>query len=370
MAGHCGARVLSYPDWYYQVSCVPAVDLFRLRGAALFAVGVVPAGNCLADHRRLKIPPAKETGQVFDARRGSLVIANQQGFTDVLYLCMKLCPTFVFPASGGEPTQVSLLGALRTGRAGCLLLPHPSFCPPSFSSSFSSLLPPRPPPSFSSSSSPSSSSSSYSISFPSVILPPPPLGVKKAASCPTARAPSRPSPRRAGARRLGMPPEHPVQLKETPHQARASWGGPVVIFPEGARTNGSCVLAWKARSFDGVAVPDKPLDAALVALEILVFQDWCVHPAPHRGHSVPARLLALLPAVAHCEESVWLPAKDAAGATKEGKPPAEQIALLRTVLARMLPGAVEVQVGADKHPEFMAYWDASQRKRYTNQKKA
>ncbi|CAK0800563.1 unnamed protein product [Prorocentrum cordatum] len=366
MAGHCGARVLSYPDWYYQVSCVPAVDLFRLRGAALFAVGVVPAGNCLADHRRLKIPPAKETGQVFDARRGSLVIANQQGFTDVLYLCMKLCPTFVFPASGGEPTQVSLLGALRTGRAGCLLLPHPSFCPPSFSSSFSSLLPPRPPPSFSSSSSPSSSSSSYSISFPSVILPPPPLGVKKAASCPTARAPSRPSPRRAGARRLGMPPEHPVQLKDISEKARASWGGPVVIFPEGARTNGSCVLAWKARSFDGVAVPDKPLDAALVALEYSKTGAYTPH---HTVGTAFRHVFWLCFQPWHTVRSVWLPAKDAAGATK-GKPPAEQIALLRTVLARMLPGAVEVQVGADKHPEFMAYWDASQRKRYTNQKKA
>mmetsp|Transcript_90437 Transcript_90437/g.235450 ORF Transcript_90437/g.235450 Transcript_90437/m.235450 type:complete len:338 (-) Transcript_90437:62-1075(-) len=252
--------------------------------AALFAVGVVPAGNCLADHRRLKIPPAKETGQVFDARRGSLVIANQQGFTDVLYLCMKLCPTFVFPASGGEPTQVSLLGALR----------------------------------------------------------------------------------RAGARRLGMPPEHPVQLKDISEKARASWGGPVVIFPEGARTNGSCVLAWKARSFDGVAVPDKPLDAALVALEYSKTGAYTPH---HTVGTAFRHVFWLCFQPWHTVRSVWLPAKDAAGATK-GKPPAEQIALLRTVLARMLPGAVEVQVGADKHPEFMAYWDASQRKRYTNQKKA
>eukprot|EP00413_Alexandrium_margalefii_P000286 CAMPEP_0204520104 /NCGR_PEP_ID=MMETSP0661-20131031/5086_1 /ASSEMBLY_ACC=CAM_ASM_000606 /TAXON_ID=109239 /ORGANISM="Alexandrium margalefi, Strain AMGDE01CS-322" /LENGTH=72 /DNA_ID=CAMNT_0051525643 /DNA_START=299 /DNA_END=514 /DNA_ORIENTATION=- len=33
----------------------------------------------------------------------------------------------------------------------------------------------------------------------------------------------------------------------------------------------------------------------------------------------------------------------------------------------MIPGAVEVEVSCGKHAEFMAYWDASQRKRYTQQ---
>lgn len=252
--------------------------------AALFALGVVPTGDSLADHRRLKIPPAKEAGQVFDAGRGSLVVANQQGFTDVLYLCMKLCPTFVFPASGGEPTQVSLLGALR----------------------------------------------------------------------------------RAGARRLPLPPEHPVQLKDISEKARASWGGPVVVFPEGARTNGSCVLSWKAKSFDGLAVADKPLDVALVALEYSKTGAYTPH---HTVGTAFRHVFWLCFQPWHTVRSVWLPAKDAAGATK-GKPPAEQIALLRTVLVRMIPGAVEVQVGADKHQDFMGFWDASQRKRYTNQKKA
>lgn len=251
--------------------------------AALFALGIVPIGDTPADHRRLKIAPPKQAGaRVFDAAMGALVVANQQGVTDVLYLCMKLCPAFVFPASNGAPTECSLIGALR----------------------------------------------------------------------------------RAGARRLALPPAQTAQIRSIMENARSSWRGPVVVFPEGARTNGSCVLAWKSKTFDGLAVAEKPLEAALVAIEYSKAGAYTPH---HTVGTTFRHVFWLCFQPWHSVKSVWLPASDVTTATK-GKSPAEQIALLRTVLVRMVPGAVEVEVAADKHAEFMAYWDASQRKKYTQKK--
>eukprot|EP00438_Fugacium_kawagutii_P022763 Skav209806 [mRNA] locus=scaffold2415:13040:24261:+ [translate_table: standard] len=74
--------------------------------------------NQVADHRRLKLlPPKVNRSACFDASRGCLVLANMQGLTDVLYLGMKLCPVFVFPAADGSPVAYSLLGALARAAA-------------------------------------------------------------------------------------------------------------------------------------------------------------------------------------------------------------------------------------------------------------
>ncbi|CAE8644143.1 unnamed protein product [Polarella glacialis] len=151
--------------------------------------------NEVADHRRLKILPPKAGRQyALDAKRGTIVLANLQGLTDVLYLGMKLCPTFVFPAADGSPVAFSILGALR----------------------------------------------------------------------------------RAGARRATLPPGKPQTLAEIAETARSGWC-PVVVFAEGARTNGSCVLAWKPKTFEGLESFEKPCGTALVALEYNKFGAYTPH---------------------------------------------------------------------------------------------
>lgn len=253
-------------------------------GLALFAVGLMPLGDALADHRRLKIAPPKVGGaRACSASHGTIVLVNHQGITDVLYLGMRVCPTFVFPASDGAPVKCSLLAALARASS------------------------PRPAPA----------------------------------------------------------PQQPSTLAEIAERARSGWQGPVAVFPEGTRTNGSCVLAWKPRTFEGLASFEKPVGAALMSLTYSKTGAYTPH---HTVGTAFRHLCWLCLQPWHTVQSVWLPASDAAAAIK-GKPVPEQTALLRSVLTRMITGAVEVDVTADKHPEFMAYWDASQRKGYTQQKK-
>merc|ERR1712176_1734250 len=66
--------------------------------------------------------------------------------------------------------------------------------------------------------------------------------------------------------------------------------------------------------------------------------------------------------------SIWLPPADVAAAGKAlGKPVSDVTVLLRSVLTRMIKDATEVEVRADKFTEFMAFWDMSQKKGYTQQ---
>jgi len=250
-------------------------------GFALLALGVLPIGDTIADYRRLRIMPPKVGGQrVFDAKSGTVVLANHQGLTDVLYLGMRLCPTFVFPTADGTPLRVSLLGALR--RAGAR----------------------RPAPALSSS--------------------------------------------------------EDNTLANHASWAKGGWRGPVVVFAEGTRTNGTCVLAWKKRTVDGLTCFDKVAGTALVTLEYSKAGAYTPH---HTVGTAFRHVLWLCYQPWHTVSSVWLPSSTVGPALKD-KPLPEHPAFLRSVLTKMIPGAVEVDVSSDKHLDFMAFWDTSQNKRY------
>lgn len=257
-------------------------------GIALLALGVFPTGDEIADYRRLKIPPPKTGGaQVFNASRGCLILVNQQGLTDVLLLGMKVCPTFVFPASDGSPVRYSLLGALR----------------------------------------------------------------------------------RAGARRQAAPPKQPTKLSDIADAAKSGWCGPVAVFPEGARTNGSCVLSWKPRTFQGMESFEKPVGAAIMSV---TYSKTGAYTAHHTVGTTFKHILWLCCQPWQTVTTVWLPPSDVSASVKTlaaGKPLPEVTALLRTLMVRMIKDSVEVEVGADKHMDFMAFWDASQKKGYTHQQK-
>mmetsp|Transcript_64106 Transcript_64106/g.180453 ORF Transcript_64106/g.180453 Transcript_64106/m.180453 type:complete len:343 (+) Transcript_64106:49-1077(+) len=249
-------------------------------GLALFALGVVPIGDSLADYRRLKVAPPKKGGaKVFDAGRGVLVLANQQGLTDVLYLGLRLCPTFVFPAKDGVPVRFSLLGALR----------------------------------------------------------------------------------RSSTRNANTPAPQPAKLNDIARWAKSGWRGPVVVFPEGTRTNGSGILTWNPQTFDGLG--SYPPETALVSLEYSKTGAYTPH---HTVGPASWHVLKLCYQPWHTVKSTWLPSAGTVTSI-EGKPLAEQMASLRTVVSRMVHECSTVEVAADRHHEFMAYWDASQRKGYTQQ---
>lgn len=269
--------MLRYP--LYRIISYPGCAL------ALVALGVFPVGDSLSDHRRLKIAPPKSSGSsVFDARHGTVVLANQQGLTDVLFLGMRLCPTFVFLAGNGAPVQCSLLGALK----------------------------------------------------------------------------------RASTRRPPAPLQKAKSLAELAEWARAGWHGPLVVFPEGSRTNGSSILAWKAETFTGAAPFECKAGTALTSLE---YSKAGAYTAHHTVGTAFRHIIWLCLQPWQTLRSQWLPAPIVATAIK-GKPATEQAALLRTLLTRMTPGAVEVDVTFNKHFDFMAFWDASQRKGYTQKKAA
>mmetsp|Transcript_22442 Transcript_22442/g.40498 ORF Transcript_22442/g.40498 Transcript_22442/m.40498 type:complete len:347 (+) Transcript_22442:90-1130(+) len=167
--------------------------------------------------------------------------------------------------------------------------------------------------------------------------------------------------RRAGARRASIAEKNSQTLAGIAEDAQKSWKGPVLVFPEGARTNGSAVLAWKAKTFAGLESVTKPVGTALVAVEYSKGGSYTPH---HTVGTSFKHIFWLCCQPWHNVKTVWLASSEVEAAVKD-KPLVESVSFLRTVLVRMLPGAVEVELYAEKHQEFMAFWDASQKKGYT-----
>lgn len=137
----------------------------------------------------------------------------------------------------------------------------------------------------------------------------------------------------------------------------------VVIFPEGMRTVGNCVLAWKDETFKGM----KEFSAGTGILSIEYVKSNYPYTPQHTVGSMFWHAFWLCCQLPHTARIVWLPTIDVAEALKslKDKPFSEHVAKLRNLLSLMIPGAVEVSVGADMHLDFMAYWNDAQKKRYT-----
>lgn len=155
------------------------------------------------------------------------------------------------------------------------------------------------------------------------------------------------------------------RLEDILLRARAGWWGPVVLFPEGARTNGSCVLTWNSKTFEGLTSFDKPYGTALVSI---VYSKTGAYTPHHTVGSGLRHIFFMCLQPWHTVVATWLPTTDVAAAA-QGKSLEAQIPLLRTLLVRMVPRAVEVDVGAEKHLGFMDYWETSQSKAYTQQQR-
>lgn len=169
--------------------------------------------------------------------------------------------------------------------------------------------------------------------------------------------------RRATSCKKEVAPAQSVSLKEIAAKAKSAWQQ-VVVFPEGSRTIGNSVLAWKERTFKGVE--SLAVDTALLSIQYSKTGAYTPH---HTVGTWLWHLFWLSMSMPHTVNTVWLPSNDVAVALK-GKTMIEQTALLRTLLVRMIKDAVEVAVSADTHLEFLAFWNDAQSKGYTQKKKS
>lgn len=169
--------------------------------------------------------------------------------------------------------------------------------------------------------------------------------------------------RRAASCEKETPPAPAATLEEISTKAKSAWQA-VAVFPEGSRTIGNAVLAWKAKTFEGVQLGSK-VDTALLSIQYTKTGAYTPH---HTVGTGLRHIFWLCMSMPHTAKTVWLSSSDVAAALK-GKPGETEQAVprdvLRTLLVRMIKDAVEVQVGADTHLEFMAFWNDTSRKGYT-----
>lgn len=154
----------------------------------------------------------------------------------------------------------------------------------------------------------------------------------------------------------------PETLVEVAKAAQSGWRGPVVVFAEGANTNGSCVLAWKEETFAGITSLEEPVGVALVSLTYSTTGAY----TPHHNVNTPFKhIFHIAYQPWHAVRTQWLPASEGSTAIR-GKPLAEQWPLVRTILTRMIAGAEQVQVQAERRADFLDCWNVAQSKGYTS----
>lgn len=173
---------------------------------------------------------------------------------------------------------------------------------------------------------------------------------------------------------LGPPSKTPplgkhVTLAEVAKRARSSCSGPVVVFPEGTRSNGASVLAWKDETFKGLEDFQKPFGTSLCGLEYGKGGSFHAYTPHHTVGRPLFHILFMALQPWHKLSVTWLAACDVERVV-QGKPLEEQRALCRTLITRMVPGAVEADVQAETHVDFLDYWNNASKKKYIQKKKA
>eukprot|EP00746_Dinoflagellata_sp_MGD_P144550 gnl/MRDRNA2_/MRDRNA2_77269_c0_seq1.p1 gnl/MRDRNA2_/MRDRNA2_77269_c0~~gnl/MRDRNA2_/MRDRNA2_77269_c0_seq1.p1 ORF type:complete len:337 (+),score=45.51 gnl/MRDRNA2_/MRDRNA2_77269_c0_seq1:91-1101(+) len=162
-------------------------------------------------------------------------------------------------------------------------------------------------------------------------------------------------------------PKSKDTLTQILEKASSGWEGPVVVFAEGAKTNGSAILSWKSRTFQGCTKLEKPNGTLLACLE---YSRTGAYTAHHTVGGPAYHIWNLCFQPWQSLSAIWLAGDDLAASIKD-KEVDEQVDLARTFLVRMLPGAVSVDLVADKHEEFLGYWyKFSSAKQYAGKKKS
>lgn len=149
-----------------------------------------------------------------------------------------------------------------------------------------------------------------------------------------------------------LPPKTKDTLDKISEKANSGWEGPVVVFAEGARTNGSSVLTWKPHTFKGIKQLEKPYGTLLATIEYSKTGAYTPH---HTVGGAFYHCWNMCYQPWHTLTATWLAADDLAASIKE-KPVEEQLELARTFNVRMVPNAVSVDIVAEQHEQFLGYW--------------
>jgi hypothetical protein len=168
--------------------------------------------------------------------------------------------------------------------------------------------------------------------------------------------------RRAATRKEEVAPKS-VTLEDIMANGRSSFQ-PVVVFPEGMRTTGKCVLTWKDATFKGIT-EFKP-DTGILSIKYV--ESHYPYTPQHTVGSMSSHTFWLCCQLPQKAAIMWLPTKDfpeAMKAVTDKEKPFEKVRSLLITLA----SAGDVKIGADMHFKFMEYWDESQKKGYTDKKK-
>nr|CEL72857.1 TPA: hypothetical protein BN1205_034300 [Toxoplasma gondii VEG] len=178
------------------------------------------------------------------------------------------------------------------------------------------------------------------------------------------------------------------------HEKNSSPRIPLVIFPEGQKSNGTCILQWTAAEGGAGREDREKVDAgfdaaALHALDGRIAEVGCLYTSllasgkagspsravpyglPHTVNAPLEHLRRVLAEKAHGVSAVWAaPAAVQASVQQQLQSrgvstPASVLDCLREVMIRMLPGVTGVQSkgGADLRA-FNAYWERTQKEQY------
>merc|ERR1711865_587391 len=136
-----------------------------------------------------------------------------------------------------------------------------------------------------------------------------------------------------------------ISLEDIAAKAKSSFQS-VVVFPEGTRTIGNCVLAWKPRTFE----PSQNIrDSAIMSIQYSKKGAYTPHHTVNTG--IWHLFWLSMQLQAHTVQTTWLPSSEVTAAMKD-KTMEEQTAYVRTLMVRMITGAVEVAVDIDTHMNF------------------
>ncbi|XP_026194366.1 uncharacterized protein LOC34621027 [Cyclospora cayetanensis] len=162
---------------------------------------------------------------------------------------------------------------------------------------------------------------------------------------------------------------------------------PIVVFPEGQKSNGSCLLLWNSKGLDAAALNRL---RGRVTLLGFVYSPEAVHSArkgsaepvytaPHTVNSPLRHLLLLLVQLRQCMRCIWVPPEDVLTCQQQQQERQQQQLLplqhqlqpvpeqqqgelesLRCILLRAVPGLVAVNKRGQDLKAFNEYWNQQQ----------
>ncbi|KAL8440607.1 hypothetical protein Efla_005526 [Eimeria flavescens] len=166
--------------------------------------------------------------------------------------------------------------------------------------------------------------------------------------------------------------------------SRTQFIPPVVVFPEGQKSNGCCLLQWDPKAADAAAV--KGLRGRIALLGCLYTTDarnpastagpkWRepAYTPPHTVNSPLRHLLLLLLQPRQCMRCIWVSPEDVLASQQQQQQQQQQqideLQCLRTILLRAVPSWVGVGKQGRDLKAFNEYWNQQQQQQQQQHRK-